>query len=183
MRRREFLGAAAGALLAPSVVRAQATLAAGTQASVTTDGINLRGGAGSDQPVVGQLSSGDSVDLLGASADGAWWRVAADSGVGYVSSSFLEATGQPMSSGIFDLDLPIPYARQLTDIWCDPADLEMWLSYRQGRATTGGNLKPGQMPSSTKLLKWHPPARTSQAFSPRLFRNDNSTHNRTFSAV
>jgi len=39
---------------------------------------------------------------------------------------------------VFDLDLPIPYARQLSAIWCDPADLEMWLSYRQGRATDGG---------------------------------------------
>jgi hypothetical protein len=43
-----------------------------------------------------------------------------------------------MTSNVFDVDLPIPYARQLTDIWCDPADIEMWLSYRQGRATSGG---------------------------------------------
>jgi hypothetical protein len=50
----------------------------------------------------------------------------------------LEATGQPVTSGVFDVDLPIPYARQLTDIWCDPADIEMWLSYRQARATAGG---------------------------------------------
>jgi hypothetical protein len=125
-------------VLPATTARAQSALSAGMQASVTTDGVNLRGGPGTDQPVVATLAAGSTVDLLGSSTSGDWWRAATDNGVGYLSSGLLEATGQPATSGVFDLDLPIPYARQLNDIWCDPADLEMWLSYRQGRATGGG---------------------------------------------
>jgi hypothetical protein len=119
--------------------RAQSALAAGMQASVTTDGVHLRGGAGTDQPIVASLGVGSLVDLVASSASGAWWRAATDSGVGYLSADFLEPTGLASSTAnVFDLDLPIPYAQQLNGIWCDPADLEMWMSYRQGRDTTGG---------------------------------------------
>jgi hypothetical protein len=143
MDRRAFVRAAAlagaAALLSrPGRIRADDGLVAGLQASITTDGVNLRAGPGTDQPIVATLVGGSSVELLGASPDGAWWRVASDSGVGHVNAAFLEPTGQPATSGVFDLDLPIPYARQLTSIWCDPADLEMWLSYEQGRSTGGG---------------------------------------------
>jgi hypothetical protein len=108
------------------------------QASVTTDGVNVRGGPGTDQPVVATLAGGSTVDLLGSSAGGDWWRTATDTGIGYVSTALLQPTGQPVTSSVFDVDLPIPYARQLTDVWCDPADIEMWLSYRQARTTGGG---------------------------------------------
>jgi Bacterial SH3 domain len=143
MRRRGFVRAVSGlgiaAVLAPATtVRAQTALTVGMQAAVSTDGVNLRGGPGTDQPVVGTLPGGAAVDVLGSSADGAWWRVAGDTGVGYASAAFLEPNGQPTTSGVFDLDLPIPYARQLTSVWCDPADIEMWLSYEQGRGTGGG---------------------------------------------
>jgi hypothetical protein len=109
------------------------------QASVTTDALNVRGGPGADQPIVGSLAAGSSVDLLGVSVDQTWWRIASDAAVGYVNGSFLAATGSPSAGEVVDVDLPIPYARQLNAIWCDPADLEMWLSYREGgRATSGG---------------------------------------------
>jgi hypothetical protein len=118
---------------------AQSALAAGLQASTIADGVNLRGGPGTDQPVVGSLDAGSLVDLLAPSPSGAWWRAATDVGVGYLSADLLQATGQSStSSDVFDLDLAIPYARQLSAIWCDPADLEMWMSYRQGRDTGGG---------------------------------------------
>ena len=79
-----------------------------------------------------------TVDLLAPSDSGAWWRVATDTGIGYVSAELLEPTGQSATSAAFDIDLKIPYARQLSSIWCDPADIEMWMSYRQGRDSTGG---------------------------------------------
>jgi hypothetical protein len=143
VRRRQFVQSSAAVALSTLVLptvaaRAQTALSAGMQASVTTDGVNLRGGPGTDQPVVATLSAGSTVDLLASSASGDWWRTATDTGVGYISTALLQPTGQPTTSGVFDLDLAIPYARQLTDVWCDPADIEMWLSYRQARATGGG---------------------------------------------
>jgi hypothetical protein len=143
MKRRRFVQATAAlgtALLTPpTLLRAQAGLSAGQQASVTTDGLNLRGGPASDQPVLGNLAIGSIVDLLAPSADGTWWRAVTESGIGYLSADYLEPTARPSTSAnVFDVDLAIPYAQQLSPIWCDPADLEMWLGYRQGRATGGG---------------------------------------------
>ncbi len=142
MNRRGFLqaGAAVGlSAVLPRTAQAQSALTSGTQAIITTDGVNVRGGGGPNQPVVGTLQSGTTVDLLGPSADGQWWRTASDTAsVGYVSAAFLQSTGQASTSGVVDIDLAVPYARQLTDIWCDPADIEMWLSYRQKRGTQGG---------------------------------------------
>ncbi|MBV9171701.1 MAG: SH3 domain-containing protein [Chloroflexi bacterium] len=141
MRRRHLLRTSAAlglAALLPRAAGAQTALTAGTQGVITTDQVNVHGGPGQTQPVVGTLDTDASVDLLGASSDGQWLRIASTTSVGYVSAQFLQPTGQPISSGVFDLDLPVPYARQLSDIWCDPADIEMWMSYRQGRASTGG---------------------------------------------
>jgi uncharacterized protein YraI len=142
MDRRRFLqttsalGAALSLSSARRVYSAALTPAPGFQAIVTTDGVNVRGGPGVDQPSVATLASGASVDLLAASADGAWWRIASDSGVGYVSADFVAATDRPVPADVFDLDLSLPYSRQLTPVWCDPADIEMWQDYRQG--TAGG---------------------------------------------
>jgi len=51
--------------------------------------------------------------------------------VGYVDSQYLEPTELPAASTAFDVDLVFPYSPQLTAVWCDPADLEMWLAYHQ----------------------------------------------------
>jgi hypothetical protein len=144
VRRRQFVRAAAAigasTLIAPQMrAAAQSALVAGAQASVTSDGVHLRGGPGTDQPVVGSLAGGSLVDLVAASPSGTWWRAATDLGVGYLSADLLEPTGQPSTTAnVFDLDLPLSYARQLSAIWCDPADLEMWMSYRQDRDAGGG---------------------------------------------
>jgi uncharacterized protein YraI len=140
MHRRRFLCATAALGAAVSLgpaARASAAdraLAAGLRAITTSDEVNVRGGPGVDQPTIGTLDSGSGVDLLAASADGAWWRVASDTVVGYVSADYLDPTGEPARSDIFDLDLTLPYSRQLSPVWCDPADLEMWRHYRQADA-------------------------------------------------
>lgn len=139
MDRRRFLYATAAlsvaATLGPArAFAADAGLAAGVRARTTTEDLNVRGGPAIDQPAIATLDAGTSVDLLAASADGVWWRVASETAVGYVSADFLEATGQPARNDIFDVDLTLPYSRQLSPAWCDPADLEMWRDYRSGDA-------------------------------------------------
>jgi Bacterial SH3 domain len=138
VRRRRFLGSIAAACAAAAAAGgrgrawADLALASGSQATVTTDGVNMRGGPGSGQPIVGNLPLGATVDLLAPAADGLWWRVAGDVAVGYVSAQFLQATGAPSAAGVVDVDLAVPYAAQQTAVWCDPADIQMWLGYRQG---------------------------------------------------
>src|SRR5712692_7955532 len=144
MRRRRFLQSAtaltAGAMLmGGGTVLGQSALNSGWQATVTTDGLNVRGGPGADQPTVSTLDSGVVVDLLAPSAGGTWWRVAGGDIVGYVSADFLVASGSQSSNPVFDVDLPVAYTRQLSPIWCDPADLEMWMTYHSGGPS---NLSP-----------------------------------------
>ncbi|MEA2640297.1 MAG: hypothetical protein QOF51_1691 [Chloroflexota bacterium] len=137
MDRRRFLqllgaGAASLAVGPAGLVRAQEAgglLVAGRQARVATDMLNVRGGPSAGDPLVGSLAGDAAVDLLAPSADGAWWRVASNQFVGYVAAPYLQPTGAPAASDAFDLDLAIPYARQLTAVWCDPADVEMWMGY------------------------------------------------------
>ncbi|HEX8967082.1 MAG TPA: SH3 domain-containing protein [Chloroflexota bacterium] len=145
MRRRDLLQATAtlgAAVLTAGVTRvfADSGLGVGTLASVAIDGLHVRGGPGADQPLVASLDAGTLVELLGVSTDGRWWRIASEASVGYVSAEYLTATGQPSGSTIFDLDLDLAYAPQLSPIWCDPADIQMWLGYHGGG---------GEVPAST----------------------------------
>ena len=139
VHRRRFLqatGAFAAALgggMRATRALADPALAPGMRATVSADGLRLRGGPGADQPLVGVLDAGALVDLLGVSANGGWCRVASDAGVGHVSADYLTPTGQASASAVFDLDLDVRYAPQLSPIWCDPADIEMWLAYHGGR--------------------------------------------------
>ena len=126
-------GGSALAQSAPAAPGAATQLAAGYRAVVATDWLNVRGGPGADEPLVSSLGGGAAVDLLGASSDGTWWRVATADTVGFVAGEYLEATGEPGESGVFDVDLAFAYAPQLTPVWCDPADIEMWLGYHQAR--------------------------------------------------
>jgi SH3 domain-containing protein len=147
VHRRRFLqatGTLAAALVAarPTLSLADPALAPGMQASVSTDGLHVRGGPGTDEPPVAVLDAGTVVDLLGVSPDGAWWRIASDSAVGHVSADYITPTGQASTSAIFDLDLDVPYSQQLSPVWCDPADIEMWLNYhRTGGALAGARLQ------------------------------------------
>src|SRR5581483_7175073 len=139
MNRRRFLKLAGASVAGVTLVgrgaalaqESGAGLAAGRQAVVTTDSLNVRGGPRPDEPRVGTLDAGSRVDLLAVAADGVWWRIATGALVGYVHGSYLGPTDQPAESDAFDLDLPLPYAPQLTDVWCDPADIEMWMGYHQ----------------------------------------------------
>jgi hypothetical protein len=77
-------------------------------AVVITDGdvLNVRGGPGTDNPVLGTLESGTSLTLLARSSDGGWFQIAYPAGSdqrGWVSGDFLEIQGSPDG-------LPIPGA-------------------------------------------------------------------------
>lgn len=100
--------------------------------AVTTDDLTLRGGPNVENPAVGTLASGARLRLLGGPVSG-WWRVTDGTRVGYVNGAYLAAgTPVPDSAG-FDLDLAIPFHRQMTSVWCDPADIQAWTEYVQGK--------------------------------------------------
>jgi hypothetical protein len=116
----------------PILAAAAGDLTAGGGASVTADWLNLRGGPGTDNPIVGQFAYGTTLRLIAGPVDGRWWRVTDGQQVGYVSGAWLATADEPGNSTVFDVDLAVPVHRQMTPVWCDPADLQSWVELDTG---------------------------------------------------
>lgn len=62
---------------------------------IGTQTLNIRSGPGTNYPIIGQARNGDEGEIVGRSADGGWWAVAAPvlpGGIGWVSADFVLAT-------------------------------------------------------------------------------------------
>ena len=121
------------ALSSPAVIAAE-SLSIGGGAVVVADQLNLRGGPGVENPVVDVLPSGTALRVLAGPVNGSWWRVTDGSIVGYVFGDWLTSAEPPADAVAFDLDLALPYHRQATAVWCDPADLQSWVEYDRGQS-------------------------------------------------
>ncbi|HSN74919.1 MAG TPA: META domain-containing protein, partial [Anaerolineae bacterium] len=78
---------------------------------VGTQSLNVRSGPGTAFPVIGVASAGDQGEIVGVSADGRWWAVAAPSapdGVGWVSVDFVLATNAEDVPVIASPPTPVP---------------------------------------------------------------------------
>jgi hypothetical protein len=77
------------------------------------------------------MPAGTRVEVVGAS--GAEWAQVRHGGhTGYAARAYLDAIG-PAGAGAFVLNLPVPFYRQLTDVWCDPAIIQSWAEFATGR--------------------------------------------------
>jgi hypothetical protein len=136
---RRFAGVAVLALILAIVVSwprpalAAGDLTVGGGATVTADWLNLRGGPGTDNPAISQLASGTLVQLIAGPVDDIWWRVTDGQRVGYVNGAWLQAADAPSNPPVFDVDLTVPVHRQMTPVWCDPADLQTWVELDSGQ--------------------------------------------------
>ena len=52
---------------------------------------------------------------------------------GYAARAYLGAAPSGPSAGTYILNLPVPFHRQLTAVWCDPAIIQNWYEYASGR--------------------------------------------------
>lgn len=112
--------------------------------------LNVRSGPGTNFPVMGVARNGDSGEIIGRSADGNWWVVsvpAAPGGMGWVSASFVTATGAddvpviasppppptatprpptPTPQPIVPTATPLPLATPTTEIafWADRTSIQ-----------------------------------------------------------
>jgi hypothetical protein len=127
---------------APRDARAATDLVPGGGAVVATDALNLRGGPGTVNPVVAVLAGGTSLRLIAGPVDDVWWRVTDGQNVGYVNGDWLQSAAAPSGTDAYDIDLSVPIHRQLTRVWCDPADLQSWVEFDQGQ--TLGDSYPAQ---------------------------------------
>jgi hypothetical protein len=127
------LGVLAGAWPA-ATAGATASPVAGQGAVVTADALNLRGGPGLVNPVIDELASGTALQLLAGPVNDDWWRVTDGTRVGYVSGAWLRPAAPPDLPATYDVDLSVPVHRQMTPVWCDPADLQTWVEYDSGQS-------------------------------------------------
>jgi SH3-like domain-containing protein len=82
MRKLLILSAATAALMSAGAAYAD------TMAMANRD-LNVRAGPGTQNPVVGVIGSGQSVNILGCEQSGRWCTVAFDGGEGWVSAKYL----------------------------------------------------------------------------------------------
>jgi hypothetical protein len=102
--------------------------------AVTTDALTVRGGPGAHNPAVGTLQGNTPLRLLAGPAGDGWWRVTGGGLVGYVGGAWLKSAPAPDEPAAFDVDLPLTFHRQMTSVWCDPADLQSWIEYSTGKS-------------------------------------------------
>jgi len=122
-----LLGALLAASLGPTGGRAQE----GGDWMVAREAVNLRAGPTADAGVLTVLPAGARLEVLG-DASGDWLPVRYAGQSGYAARTYL-AAASAAASPAFSLNLPVPFHRQLTDVWCDPAMIQSWYEYATGR--------------------------------------------------
>ncbi|MBX2998319.1 MAG: SH3 domain-containing protein [Caldilineaceae bacterium] len=64
----------------------------GAQATVIVEGLNVRGGPGTDFPIVGSLVQGNSVSILARNEAGDWLQIETPQGMGWVFAPLVETS-------------------------------------------------------------------------------------------
>ncbi len=95
---------------------------------VVREALNLRAAPSTEAAVLTVLPAGARVEALGPS-EGLWLPVRYGSYSGYAVHTYLA----PAPTGRYSVDLPVPFRRQLTAVWCDPAVIQSWYEYATGQ--------------------------------------------------
>ena len=72
------------------------------------ESVNLRNGPSTDHEVVGTLSAGERIEIVGRNVDASWWQVSTPNGLAWVAASVVTATTINMDDGIPVAEAPPP---------------------------------------------------------------------------
>ena len=70
-------------------------VAAFSEGRVTANTLNIRGGPGEDQPILGQLRAGDTVRIIARTPDGAWAKIEREGADAWVAARYLTDAARP----------------------------------------------------------------------------------------
>lgn len=135
---KRFLGLLAALVLAASFLLLPAAgpvQAAETAIVVAHGGLNLRSRPSTGSTVLLVIPNGASVTVTDESSGG-WYPVSYRGVSGWVAGDYLSFGGSASTASageIFDLNLPVPFRRQMTNVWCEAADVQAWYEYSTGR--------------------------------------------------
>lgn len=88
----------------PEAAPATEEAATDTKATATLNqDLNVRGGPGTNYPIVVALPGGTTVDIIGKNADGSWWYIAFNGNTGWVSAPFTTSSN---TEGVAIVDAP-----------------------------------------------------------------------------
>ncbi len=92
----------------PPTATATATTPAQKPRVVADSTANLRGGPGTNYPMIGQMTAGKEVDIIGRNANGDWWRIAWDgAGQAWIAGLVVRVLG-PIDTVAVAKDIPAP---------------------------------------------------------------------------
>jgi hypothetical protein len=98
--------------------------------AVVREALNLRAGPNGDARVLATMPVGARVEVVGTA--GEWLQVRFDGQTGYAAQAYLGSAPAASASAV-RIHLPVPFYRQLTAVWCDPAVIQSWYEYATGR--------------------------------------------------
>lgn len=79
------------------------------QATVATNALNVRGGPGTDYPIVNTLTLGATCPIVGRNAASTWWNIRCAGGVtGWVSGPLVVVTGSTANVPVVNVNPPPP---------------------------------------------------------------------------
>jgi hypothetical protein len=103
---------------------------------IARDGLNLRAAPSADASVLTVMPDGARVEVVGGGS-GDWLPVRYAGQTGYTARAYLGTAAAAAGSGApataYQLNLPVPFYRQLTAVWCDPAIIQSWYEFATGR--------------------------------------------------
>jgi hypothetical protein len=145
----------------------------GMRGRVVGERLNVRGGPGVDQPVLGQVVRDDAVTVLGRTEDGEWLNIAWQDRAAWVAARYVEVAGNPASLpavGHSSSRVPAPgpalpgkiafQTRSGGDIYVVKADGSGWRSGTGALQRVAAGLDPVLSPDGTRLAyaRWEAPA-------------------------
>lgn len=97
-------------LLASRACNSPAVVSPNTQAAALSN-LNLRGGPGTNYPVVGRISEGDTVPVIGRSEDSSWLQIQHEGGTAWITADpkLVKVEGQQISALPVVEAPPLPY--------------------------------------------------------------------------
>lgn len=121
--------------------------------------INVRSGPGTDYDVVGTLSAGQSLEIVGRNSDSSWWQVSAPDGLCWVSAGVVTSSNVDDTIPIVEVPPP-PVQPTPTEVSPQPTNPPS----STGHTFSGDEVDPpwwpcdeGQIKGNRNSMKYHSP--------------------------